>query len=106
MRAADFLIAARTELRDDQVAIFIEQEKAVPVFDDEGVGPAHFLAAGCRGVQRFPEAFAGVRLEAAQLAIAANAVDVAVLQDRRAHGGMQRIGVFFTDSLSLPDRLR
>src|SRR5258708_30123864 len=105
MRAADFLVTFGTELRDNQVAFLVEQKKSVRVFYDERVGPAHFLAVGRGGVQRFPEALAGVRLEAAQLAIAANAVNMAVLQEWRAHGGMEGVRVFFTDSLALPDGL-
>src|SRR5262249_3274808 len=53
--------------------------------------PAFFFVRG--GLERFPDAFAGVGLEAAQLAVAAHAVDVAVLDDRGRHDGVQAVGL-------------
>ncbi len=44
VRAADFFVAARGKFGDDQVAFLVEEEKAVPVFNDESVGPADGFA--------------------------------------------------------------
>ena len=80
----------------------LKRKKRSPILDNEGVGPAHFLAVGGGGAEGFPNPLAGGGLEAAQLAVAANAVDVSVLQERRAQGGVQGVGVLFADALALP----
>src|SRR5690349_24648635 len=75
VRAAEFLVFLGRELRDDEVALLAEDEAAVAVFDHEGVAPALGLAAGRH--EGFPEALARLQLQAAELAIAARAVEVA-----------------------------
>src|ERR1035441_5527500 len=58
VRAADLLVAAGAELRDDQIPLLVEEEEAVPVLHDEGIGPADGLTGG-RGHERFPNALSG-----------------------------------------------
>ncbi len=93
MGAADLLVAFGGELGDDEVALLIGEEEAVGVFDDEGIGPADERAAG-GGSHGFPEALAGFELEAAELAVAADAVDVAVLNEGGADKAVEGVGVF------------
>src|SRR5438876_9360416 len=50
--AADFLVFLRAQLRDDEVAFFIEQEITVCVLHDESIAPALGLAGG--GLECFP----------------------------------------------------
>lgn len=40
INSAQFLVALRRELRDDQIAFFIGEKEAICVLDDEGVRPA------------------------------------------------------------------
>jgi len=47
--AAELLVAQRRELGEDQVALFVAEEEAVFVFDEERIGPAHGLVTGGRG---------------------------------------------------------
>ena len=68
------------------------------------MAPALGFATGRR--EGFPEAFARLQLEAAELPIAARAVDVSALDQRRGHDAVQSIRVLLTDLLALPDRLR
>src|ERR1035441_3122840 len=93
MRAADLLVAARAKLRDDQIPLLVEEEKAVPVLHDEGVGPADWFAGG-RSLEGFPNALAGLHLQATQLPVTADAVNEAVFKERRAHDGVEVGGVF------------
>src|SRR5262245_3276541 len=90
--AAEFLVFLRAELRNDEVALFAEDKAAVALLDDKGVAPALGLAAGRR--EGFPEALAGFQLQAAKLAVAARAVDIAVLDQRRRHDAVQTVRVF------------
>ncbi|MDB6123220.1 MAG: hypothetical protein JWQ71_2213 [Pedosphaera sp.] len=101
--AADFFVTFGTKFRDDEVAFFVEEEKAVGVFDEEGVGPAHFFFVVGGGFEGFPNAVAGVGFEAAELAIATDAVDVAVFEKRGDHGGVEGVGIFLADFFALPD---
>ena len=100
--AADFLVAARAELGDDQVALFVEEEEAVAVLHDERIGPADGFAGG-GGLEGFPDALAGLRLQAAQLAVAADAVNVAVFEEGRAHDGVEVGGVLLVHLERAPD---
>ena len=98
---ADLLVAFRSELRDDEIALFIGEEEAVSVFDDEGISPAHrFVSRG--GGKGFPDTFTRVELQTAKLAVAAHAVDVTVFDEGRAHEAVQRVGVFFTEAFAFP----
>lgn len=58
MGAADFVVTAWREASDDEIAFFVWEEIAITIFDKEGVRPADFFAAR-RGLERFPNAFAG-----------------------------------------------
>src|SRR2546422_6251078 len=101
VRAADFFVAARGEFGDDQVAFLVEEEKAVPVFDDESVGPADGFARG-GGLESFPNALARAGFEAAQLAVAADAVDVAVFEEGRTHNGVEAFSVLLSGLFGAP----
>src|SRR5262249_7084664 len=79
MRPADLVVALRRQLGDDEIAFLIEDEESIALWDQEGIAPALFLAG--RGLERFPDAFAGVGLETPQLTVAAHAVDVTVLDE-------------------------
>src|SRR5207249_285526 len=89
MRAADLFIALGTQLRDDEIALLIRQEKPIAVHDNEGRRPALLFAAG--GNKSLPYTLARIGFEAAELAIAARAVDVAVTDERRCDDTVQRI---------------
>src|ERR1017187_7686397 len=105
VRPADLLVALGSEPGDDQITLFIEQEKTVLILDNEGVGPARFLAVGGGGAEGFPKPLSAGGLEAAQLAVAANAVDISVLQERRAQGAVQSVGILFAHALALPNQI-
>ena len=61
--AADFIVALRAELGDDEVALLVVDEKPVAMLNEEGVSPAALgLGDGGKG---FPHAFAGGGLNAA-----------------------------------------
>src|SRR5437016_10653119 len=94
VRAAEFLVAARTKVRDDQVSLLVEQEKPVGILHDEGVGPADGFASGSR-LKCFPDPFARVRFQAAKLAVTADAIDIALFQKWRTHDGVQMGRVLF-----------
>ena len=83
VRAAKLLVALRAELRNDQISSLVEQEKTVRVFDNKRVGPADRFIPG-RRLKGFPHAFAGLGIQAAKLAVAANAIDIARVQKWRA----------------------
>src|SRR5260370_16721009 len=70
---------------DDQIAVLVEEKKAIAVRDQESIGPALLAGAGSC-LKRLPEAIARGCLQAAQLAIAAHAIDIIVLEiGRPAH---------------------
>lgn len=101
--AADFFVTFGAELCDDEVAFFVEEEEAVAVFYDEGIGPTHFFFVVGGDFHGFPDALTGVGFQAAELAVAAGAVDVAVFKKWSAHGAMQGVGIFFTYLFALPE---
>src|SRR5262245_42428115 len=101
MGAAEFFVLVRREVRDDEVALFAEEKAALALLHHEGVAPARRLAAGWR--ERFPKPLARLQLQAAELSVAAWAVDVAVLDQWRGHHAMQSIRVHLGDLLALPD---
>ena len=99
--AAEFFVAFRGESGDDEVALFIGEEEAVGVFNQEGIRPADgFVTRG--GGEGFPETLAGVELQAAEFAIAAHAVDVTVLDKGRAHEAVQCVGLLFAKAFAFP----
>src|SRR5262245_25802050 len=83
MSAVDFPVALRRQLGQDQVALVVEDYKAIPLWHHEGGRADGLLAA--RGCICLPELLAGVFLETAQLAIRTDAVEMAILQHRRGH---------------------
>src|SRR5690348_18194104 len=76
---ADLFISFRSEPGDNQIALFIEEEKPGAILDDEGVCPAHRLTGGCCP-KRLPHTFAGRRVQTTQLAVAAHTVNVSILK--------------------------
>src|SRR5438132_1038621 len=74
VRAVDFFVTARREPGDNQISLFVEEEKAIAILNKKSVGPSHGLAGG-RGLKRFPHALAGFRFQTAQLAVTAHAID-------------------------------
>src|SRR6266404_5428545 len=90
MSAADFFITLGTESCDDQIAMLVEEKEAITVRHQESVGPA--LLTGARGrLKGLPEAIARGCSQAAQLAIAAHAVDRIALEIRRADDAVQTV---------------
>ena len=68
---------------------------------EKGVGPAR-LHSAASGREILPDPLAGVGSQAAQLPVAANAVDVVVLKKRCRHDAVQLFCVFFAGALALP----
>ena len=85
-------VAQRYDFKGTKASIEFETKdaKLVLVADDERVAPPGGLAGG--GRERFPEAFAGLELQAAKLAVAARAVDEAVFNQGRGHHAVQAVG--------------
>src|SRR3954447_9328513 len=102
--ATDFFVRLGCEPRDDQIALFIEQEKSVAVLDDENLSGAGSFRS--MGLERFPDALAGVGSDAAEHAAAVvasvDAVDVPVLKKRRAENAVE--GGLFLD-VAIPHHL-
>src|ERR1035441_1677400 len=71
---------------------YVKQQEAVPVLYDEGVGPTDGFTRG-RSLKGFPNALAGLHLQATQLPVTADAVNEAVFKERRAHDGVEVGGV-------------
>src|SRR5262249_36091842 len=70
--AADLLVALGAELRNNQVALLVEQEPPVPLRRQEGIAPAHLpLLFGPGRGEVLPDPLAGRQLQAAQLTVAA-----------------------------------
>src|SRR5207253_7827899 len=67
--------------------------EAITLCDEEGISPAGRGIVACRRFARAPDAVAVVGLQAAQLAKAANAVDVSLLEERRADDAVQGVGL-------------
>src|SRR5688572_25327459 len=87
LRPADFLIALWRELGDDQLAPLVEQKVAVGILDEMNRAPA---GRWHRGLV-FPEAASVRRVEASQLTVAIDAVNMAALKNGRADDRMQRV---------------
>src|ERR1044071_2593058 len=104
MSAADFIVTLGREPGDNEISLLIEQEESVAVLYDESVAPADGFAIG-RGFERFPEARTGLGIEAAKLPVAAHAIDVTVLQEWRAHHGVEVSSILLARLLRLPGHL-
>src|SRR5262249_39377852 len=82
VRPTHLLVPPGAEPGDDEVALFVEQEVAVLVLDEEGVAPPLGLVRAvhvrdllrgerpARGPHVLPDPLAGLRLDAAQLPVA------------------------------------
>src|SRR5438552_2177266 len=101
MRAADFIVAVSGELRDDQVPLFVCEKKSIAVFDQESVSPALFLST--RGREGFPNSLTGCGVKATQLAVAAHAIDITVVDERRGDDTVQAIGIPFVFAFAAPN---
>src|SRR5947208_1648500 len=104
MRATDLLVAFGIEPGDDEIALLVKEEKAAAILDDKSIGPADGFAGGS-GLEGLPDPLAGVRFEAAQLAIAAHTVDVSVLEKGRAHDRVEVFGVLLAGLFRAPNRV-
>src|SRR5438270_8799513 len=98
--AADFLVTLGTQSGDDQLAVIVIDKEAIAVPHDERGGPAGLLA-GDR--QRLPNALARGRAEAAELAVAADSVNVVAIEDGGRDQRMKAVGIDLAVALSLPD---
>ncbi len=79
--SAELLVPLRSKLGEDQLTLFVGEDGFVFVRDEEGVPPS--TLAGC--FECFPNALAGLGIQASELSIAANAVDVPVAKQRGDH---------------------
>ena len=82
---ADFLKALGREPCDDQLASFIEHPDTILVLDKVNRTPTS-LGGGC---QVFPDTCSGGRIEAAQLTIAVDTVEVALEPNWRTYDRVQ-----------------
>src|SRR6476619_582596 len=98
-RSTDFLVAARAEAGDDEIAPVVVDEKAIAVTHDVTLRPARLLD---RDSLRLPDTLTGICIEAAQLAETAQAIEVVPLNHRRADHRMQSVGLDFAVALALP----
>lgn len=100
--SADLFITARSEPGDNQVSFLIEKKKPSAIFDKESVCPPKGAIGGCR-LESFPEPLARIGFKTTQLAIAANAIDVILLQERGAHDGIEMCGVALASFVGSPN---
>src|SRR5262245_27013652 len=75
---ADLRVLGVRQVADDQLPQLVENDVAIAAvaeLHDEAVAPAYRFAV--QRLEGFPHAFAGLRLDAAELAVAAESIDVA-----------------------------
>src|SRR5581483_4014157 len=89
-RTADLLVPLRRKRRDNQVAAIVVYEKAIAVPHHVARGPARLLSGDLLGL---PHALARARVQAAQLAVAADAVDIIADNRGRRNQRVQTVGV-------------
>src|SRR5262249_16567069 len=100
---ADFFVSFRREPGDDEVALFIEQDRPVPLLHQESVFPTVFaflVAAG--GLERLPDPLAGLKPQTAHLAIATDTVDIPIPDEGRRHDDVQVRRLIWPFALALP----
>src|SRR5262245_22712757 len=106
MSPADLAVTGRTQMRDNQVACLVRQKEPITILHDENVLPAIGLTARVTGrsgrLERFPDAFAGLELQATKLSVATDSINVTVLEYGRAHDGMELIGTKLAVTLATP----
>ena len=99
LRPADFVVARRTQAGDDEFsAVVVDQHAAAVAHHVAGRPPAPLD----RRRLGLPEALAGRGVQAAELAVAADAVDVAAVDDRRGQHRVQAVGADLAVAASLP----
>src|SRR5262245_61472247 len=76
VRPVDFLVSARRQVSQDQIAVVIEKHAAIALLHQESRAAIGLLAAG--DGEGLPKLLARFRFQAAQLAHGADAIDVAV----------------------------
>src|SRR6516165_395911 len=87
---ADFLVFLWRQASNDQIASLVEEENPVPLGNQKGVAPAERFTHNW--FVSLPNAFAGVGFDAAQFAVAAHAIDMAVFDERSVHDTMESVG--------------
>src|SRR4051812_31665079 len=102
MGAADFLVTFRAKPGDDQISLFVKQEKTVAVLHDKSISPADRLSGSSRP-KGFPDSLACFEFQAAQLAITADTVDMAILNEWRGHHRIEVGRVFLARLFRAPD---
>src|SRR5712692_3902497 len=96
---ADFVIPPRGQRGDDQLAPVIVDEVPIAIAHDESGSPASLLLSH---IQSLPHALSGLQVQAAELSVAADAIDIVTVDHRSVDYGMQTIGVDLAVALSLP----
>ena len=86
---ADDLVSVGIQAGNDEFALFIADEKAVALRNQERVPPASLT----REIARVPDAPTRGRVEAAYHSVAAYAVNVAAAHDRRRHDAVEPVGL-------------
>src|SRR6058998_3325881 len=96
----DFLVTIRRKARDDQLAAVIVDEVTVSVTHDHGRRPPGLLA---RDFERLPDPGAGPRVDASELAVAANAVDEVAIHDGRGDQRVKTVRIDFAPAVPSPE---
>src|SRR5262249_10835013 len=89
--AANFLKSGRCQASNEQFAAFVEYPHFVVVANHVDGAPAGLGY----GLLAFPNAIAGRRVKAAQLAVAIDAVNIVAVDNRRADDAVQSLRVLF-----------
>src|SRR4051812_17782146 len=88
-RAADFFEALSLQASQDQFALVVPDPAAVALLDEESLAKQSFFTFA-RGTG-FPQPVTGRKVEAAQLAKPAHAVNTVTVDHRRAHGSVKSL---------------
>src|SRR5260221_14429788 len=101
MRAVNLLVSLRTQLRDDQISLFIKQKKSIPILNDKSIRPSPGLAP-CGRLECLPNPFTRICFQTPQLAVTAHPIDVPILQKGCAQDRIQMRRFFLACLLSAP----
>ena len=107
MHPPQFPVSLGVHATIDELARLIEEKVTIgrSIFDDKYIGPSFLWFALTRGcLQRLPDATPGGRLKTAQFAIAADAIDMALVKEWAAHDAIEMRRISFTHFLRPPPR--